>query len=73
MNYLILITQIISSVKAVEALMPASAGNDKLNAVVAMVEGVMGEIGPLLPAVQGLIATVVAGFNAIGVFRKKAA
>lgn len=72
MNYFVLISTIISAVKAVEALMPASAGKDKLAAVVSIVEGIVGSVAASLPAVEQLVAVVVAGFNAVGLFKKKA-
>lgn len=73
MNFILLISTIISSIKSVELLMPSSAGADKLNAVIIMIEGVMGSVAPLLPAITSIIATLVAGFNAVGIFSKKAA
>lgn len=71
MNYILLISTLISSVKAIESLMPSSAGKDKTLAVITMVEGVVGSVQPMLPAIESLIGTLVAGFNATGLFQKK--
>ena len=55
MNYLILLSQLISSVQAVESLMPASAGADKFKAVITMVEAVLGSVQAELPAIQAIV------------------
>lgn len=73
MNYFLLIETIISAIKSVEALMPASKGEDKLNAVILMVESAIGTIQPMLPAIQGIVGALVAAYNAAGLFTKKAA
>ena len=73
MNFLLLISTVASSVKSIEALMPASPGADKLNAAIALTESIVGTVQPVLPAVEGLVSTLVAGFNAVGLFTKKAA
>jgi hypothetical protein len=73
MNFILLISTIISAVKSIELLMPASTGKEKLDAVITTVEGIMGTVSPILPAVQALVATIVTGFNALGIFTKKAA
>ena len=73
MNYFLLIQTIISAVKSIEALMPASKGEDKLNAVIVMIESVVGTVQPMLPAIQGIITALVSSYHAAGVFTKKAA
>lgn len=72
MNYLILIQTLISSVQAVESLMPASAGADKFKAVVTMAEAVVGSVQVELPAIQGIVKVLVDGFNLSGLFKRKA-
>lgn len=73
MNYLILISTLISAIKSIEQLMPTSPGKEKAEAVITLIEGIIGSVSPLLPAIQSLITMIVTGLNASGVFSKKAA
>lgn len=68
MNYKLLIATLIAAIKSVEALMPDSPGKEKFDAAIAMVEGVVGELTELLPALQLVATTVVSGLRAAGVF-----
>lgn len=72
MNYIALVSTLISTIKAVEALLPNSTGKEKLDLVVATVEGIFGEVTSILPQLTSLIAVIVTGFNKLGVFTKKA-
>lgn len=71
MSYLALIPTIVQLIQAVEALMPASSGRDKLDAVVASVENITGVVTENLPALQKLVGVFVAAFNLRGIFTKK--
>lgn len=73
MNYLILLSTLISAVQSVETLMPTSTGVDKFKVVVTMVEAIVGSVQAELPAIESIVKTLVDGFNAIGKFTKKAA
>jgi hypothetical protein len=68
MNYLLLITTLISAIKDIEALMPASAGKDKFDAAIALVQGVVGDVGPTLPALASIATNVVNALRKAGVF-----
>lgn len=72
MQYIILIQTIIAAVKAIETLLPNSTGKEKLQAVLATVDGIMGDLTTSLPAIEAFITVVVAGLNASGAFKKKA-
>jgi len=71
MNYVLLIQTIINAVKSIEELMPESKGKEKLDAAVALVEGVFGSLAGNYAAISKVIATVVSALNAIGIFKKK--
>lgn len=73
MNYKLLITTLIGAIKAVETLMPESPGKEKFDVAISMVEGVVGELTDLLPALQLVATTVVAGLKAAGVFKSNVA
>lgn len=68
-NYVLLISTLLQLIKQIETLMPDSPGVDKLNAVLAAVEGLFGQVQGLAPIVNTFVATL----NASGVFGKKAA
>jgi hypothetical protein len=72
MNYLLLIKTFIAAVKSVEALMPESKGKEKFDAAIAMVEDVIGNVQPLIPALLLVATTVVNGLRSVGVFKAKA-
>ncbi len=72
-NIITLIPTIIATVKAVEAMLPNGSGKEKLDAVIATVEGIYGALGEAMPAVANFIAIVVSGLNALGIFKKKSA
>jgi hypothetical protein len=72
-NYKLLITTLIGAIKAVETLMPESPGKEKFDVAISMVEGVVGELTDLLPALQLVATTVVAGLKAAGVFKSNVA
>lgn len=71
MNYLLIINTLIASIKAVEQLMPDSKGKEKFDAVIVMIESVVGSVSPLLPALEMIATTLVHGFRASGLFTKK--
>lgn len=73
MNIIKLIPTIIATVKAIEELMPEGKGADKLAAAIATIEGVVGLVQEQLPALTKLIAAIVTGLNALGIFKKKSA
>lgn len=70
MNYLLLLQTLTGAIKAVEALMPASAGKDKFDAAIMLVESVVGSVAPMLPQLQAIAALVVTGLHAVGAFTK---
>ena len=72
MNYILVINTLIAAVRAVEQLMPDSTGKEKFEAAVTMVEGVVGTITPMIPALSAVATALVTGFRAAGVFAKKA-
>ena len=72
MNYLIMISTLISAIKTIEALMPNSPGKDKRDAVIAMIDGIFGSVSAALPQITDLIKNIVDAFNAIGIFKKSA-
>lgn len=72
MNYITLIKTVIAAVKSIEALMPQSAGKDKLDAAMAIVEGVMGDVSAIAPALIATISAIVSSLTAAGVFTRKA-
>jgi uncharacterized protein YybS (DUF2232 family) len=71
MNYLLLIQTMISSIHAVEQLMPESTGKQKFDAAVTMVEAVVGDVQPMIPALMTVATTIVNGLRATGVFKAK--
>ena len=73
MSYLVLLSTLISSIKQVELLMPASTGKDKFDATIIIVEGVVGEVQSILPAIAPIVENLVAAFNKTGLFVKKPA
>ena len=72
MNYLLLLKTLVAAVKEIESLMPQSAGKDKFDAAIALVEGVVGDVQALLPQLTPIVSLVVAGLNAAGIFKKSA-
>lgn len=71
MNYILLISTVITAVKEIEKLMPASAGKDKLDAAIALISGVLDNVQPLIPQITGTISTIVKMLNSTGVFVSK--
>jgi hypothetical protein len=71
MNYMLLIQTMISSIHAVEQLMPESTGKQKFDAAVTMVEAVIGDVQPMIPALTMVATTIVNGLRAAGVFNAK--
>ena len=72
MNYLLIITTAIQAIKTVEAMMPASAGKDKAEAALAIIEGVVGEVQSIAPQLLALFTVVVNGLRSAGVFKTTA-
>lgn len=77
MKNLLLITQllplIIQVMKSVEAAIPASGqGTEKLKMVREILELVDESTAALWPLLEKVIGILVAGFNATGIFAKKA-
>ena len=73
MNYLLTIKTLISAIKAIESLMPDSKGKEKFDAALSLVESIVGDVTPMIPALQAIATLVVSGLRATGVFAKKAA
>ncbi len=73
MNYLLIIQTLIASIHAVEQLMPESTGKAKFDAAVTMVEAVVGDVQPMIPALTGVATLVVNGLRSIGKFKAPAA
>jgi hypothetical protein len=73
MNYILLIQTFISAVKAVEQLMPASKGKEKLDACIAIVEQIFGDVQPLVPVLTAIATSTVTALRAMGVFKAKTA
>jgi hypothetical protein len=71
MNYLLLIQTMISSIHAVEQLMPESTGKQKFDVAVTMVEAIVGDVQPMIPALMTVATTVVNGLRSAGVFKTK--
>jgi predicted butyrate kinase (DUF1464 family) len=70
-NYVLLIKTFIAAVKSIETLMPDSKGKEKFDAAIALVEGVIGDVQPMLPALEAVATMVVNGLRASGVFKAK--
>ena len=66
-----LIPTIIAVVQALEQAIPLPGqGKAKLDAVLAMIQQIDGPLATgILPAVTGIISTIVGAFNATGVFK----
>lgn len=71
MNVFAIIKIVVGAVQAVEQLLPQSKGKEKLDAAIAVVTEVVGDVVPILPALEKLIETIVKGFNALGIFKKQ--
>ena len=71
MNYFNMIRAAIAAIKAVEALMPNSAGKEKADAALILVEEVVGNIGDQMPFLLDFFTHVVDLFNKLGIFQKK--
>lgn len=70
-NILTLIPVIVNAVKAIEQMLPQGSGQEKLAAVIATIESIYGALGEAMPAISNFIGVVVAGFNAVGLFKRK--
>jgi hypothetical protein len=70
-NILKLIPIAIGVIQSIEAMMPASAGKDKLEAAIKAIENIYGAIGESAPALSKFIAVVVAAFNSLGLFKHR--
>jgi hypothetical protein len=68
-NYLSLIGTTMNLVKDIEELMPASAGKDKLNVVIATLTALYGDVSAMAPGLTSLITVAVKGLRAAGVFK----
>jgi hypothetical protein len=73
MNYMLLIQTMISSIHAVEQLMPESTGKAKFDAAIALVEAVVGDVQPMVPALTSVATLVVNGLRSVGKFKAPAA
>ena len=71
MNYPLLLTTLISSIKAVETLMPSSQGKDKFDAAIVLVEAALGSVQSILPSLQPIATLLVNAFRASGAFAPK--
>lgn len=70
MNYILLLQTLTGAIKAVEALMPASAGKDKFDAAITLVESVLGPVTSIAPQLEAIATLVVNGLHAVGAFTK---
>ena len=73
MNYLLMLRTLISAIKTVEALMPDSPGKEKFDAVLVVVQELVGPVESVTPQLQAIATLLVNGWRATGVFTKKAA
>lgn len=73
MNYFLMIKTFIAAVKTIETLMPDSAGKDKFDAVMLIVEEVIGSVSSFAPQLQALATLLVTGLRATGAFSTKPA
>lgn len=73
MNYLVLIRTAIAAVKAVEELMPDSAGKDKAAAAIELISGVLGDVTAQVPALMSMFTVIVNLLRSIGLFKVRAA
>jgi hypothetical protein len=72
MNYVTLLSTLISAIHAVEALMPNSPGKEKFDAAITIVQGVVGDVAPIVPQLMTIATTVVNGLRAVGKFQNHA-
>lgn len=71
MNYAQIIKAALMAVKTVEQLMPDSPSKDKIEAALAMVEGLVGDITAATPGLLTLFTQAVNFFRAVGLFKTK--
>lgn len=69
MNYITMIPFIISTIRALEDLMPQSPGTEKFSALVSTIESVYGSIVSDQPALQKYVTGVVNLLKLLGVFK----
>ena len=69
---LTIIPSIIKVMFAVEAVMPAGSGKEKLAAVTGIIEATHAESAEILPAVEKSVGVLARVFNDSGVFKKVA-
>jgi len=67
MQYVLIIQSLLSLIKAIEAFMPNSSGKEKLDAVLAALEGLYGQVPNVIPVINTFVATL----HATGIFSKK--
>ena len=67
MDYITLIRTTVAAIKSVEQLMPTSTGKQKFDTAIALIEEVMGDISPLIPALTGIVTLLVNTFRKTGV------
>ncbi len=73
MNYILLIKTLIAAIKDVETLMPASAGKDKFDTAIAIVESIVGDVSPMLDTLKQIATNVVNALRIAGLFKTTAA
>lgn len=74
MDLVALISAVATAVKQVEEAAkanPNANGVMKLNAALALVQELVGDVAPILPVVQSIIGALVASYNIRGIFAKK--
>ena len=73
MNIIALIPTIIDIIKALEQLMPESAGKQKLDILIATIETTVGEVIENKPALEKLVSAIVSILKVVGVFKSRSA
>ena len=64
-----LIPGIIDAVKAAESLFPGATGPTKLSFVLGVIEDTGADIAKVVPQITAIIARIVSGLNALGLFK----
>lgn len=70
-NLLKLIPTVVAVIQAAEDLMPDGEGKAKLTFVMDTMENIYGAINEQLPSITKLVAAIVAGLHAVGLFKHK--
>ena len=68
-----LIPGIIEAVKSAETLLTGASGPVKLNFVLGLIQDTGADVAKVLPQLTAIIARIVSGLNALGLFKHAAA